>query len=260
MEKKCFTITDIINCGNSYSNPIKIFTLYPSSKDEKNIAFKPGQFVQLFQLQDQEGQNQRDRDQRNQNKKDLDEGFGKLSRPYSIASSPHDKKLRFVIKMVGGQFTLLLDKMRVGEKLGVVGPFGHFIYQEERDVIFLAAGTGIAPILGILEYIAQEKKQGNFTLFYSNKKQEEIACAALLENFKRQNPHIKIIYTLTQQIPDGWTDELGRIDEKMIEKYVDYANIAAVFICGPMKFAMSMKEIMVKLGTRNEKIKIEAWG
>lgn len=233
MEKKIFTIINIIHCGTS----IKSFTFSPD--DGKNIAFNVGQFAQLFQLENG--------------------NFGKLSRPYSIASSPYNKELRFVIKITGGQFTSILDKMKIGEKLGVAGPFGHFVYKGESKVIFIAAGTGVAPILGMLEYIAQEKKDGKFTLFYSNKKQEWVACTELLETFRNQNPSIKIVYTLTRQTPNGWLNELGRINEKMIIKYVDYSKDAVVFICGSMEFVKSMKEIMIKLGTNEKKIKTEAW-
>ncbi len=235
MEKKMFTIKEIMQEGGS----IKIFTLSPD--DAKNIPFKPGQFAMIYQL-DESGQ------------------FGKLSRPYSIASSPLDNELRFAIKITGGQFTSLLDKMQVGEKLGVAGPFGHFAYGEEEKILCMAVGAGLAPLLGSLEYIAQKKKQGKFTLFYSNKKQEWIGCKGLLEKLQSANPDIKVVYTLTQEQPQGWNGELGRINDGMIRKYADYASEAAIFICGPMEFAKSMKETALRLGADGKKIRIEAWG
>lgn len=233
MERKIFTIKSIGQEGS-----VKIFTLSPDGK--KNIQFKPGQFAMLHQLEDN--------------------NFGKLSRPYSIASSPLENDLRFAIKITGGQFTSILDKMQIGEKLGVAAPFGHFAYDEEERIICIAAGTGVAPMLGILEYIAQKKKQGKFTLFYSNKRQEWIGCKSILEKLQAENPRIKVIYTLTQEQPPGWKGELGRISGEMISKYVDYAKDATVFICGPMEFAKTMKEIMLKLGADGKKIKVEAWG
>ncbi|VVB98559.1 Sulfhydrogenase 1 subunit gamma [uncultured archaeon] len=234
MERKIFTIAGVERNGGE----IKVFTLSPD--DGKNITFKAGQFAMLFQL---EGNN-----------------FGKLSRPYSIASSPLEPELRFAIKMTGGQFTSILDKMKPGEQLGVAAPFGHFAYEGEDKVIFLAAGTGVAPMLGMLEYIAQAKKTGRFTLVYSSKREEWIGCMPALGRLQAANPGIKVIYTLTQEQPASWKGELGRINEKMVAKHADYAKDAAVFVCGPVEFSKTMKETMLKLGAEEKKIKVEAWG
>lgn len=233
MERKIFTIKSIQHSGGS----VKIFVLSPD--DRKPIHFKPGQFAMLFQLEN--GQ------------------FGKLSRPYSIASSPLSTNLRFTIKITGGQFTSFLDKLKIGDKLGVAAPFGHFTYCDEDNIVCFAAGTGVAPMLGILEYIAQKKKEGKFTLFYSSKKEEWMICRDLLDKLQKENPAIKVIYTLTQEQPVGWKGELGRISEEMVKKYVDYISHAEIFICGSVEFAKAMKAIMLKLGAEEQKIKIEAW-
>ncbi|MBU0586776.1 FAD-dependent oxidoreductase [Candidatus Micrarchaeota archaeon] len=232
MEKKIFTIQSVEKCGGE----VKLFILSP--EDGKNIQFKAGQFAMLFKLENNE--------------------FSKLSRPYSIASTPLDNELRFVIKITGGQLTSYLDTLNPGDKLGVQGPFGHFSYSEEPKVICIAAGTGVAPMLGIAEHIIKSNSQAEFTLFYSNKKEEWIACRAMLEEWQK-NPKIKVIHTLTQEQPSEWKHELGRINKEMIKKNADPKD-AAVFICGPMQFAKTMKELMQKLGAEEKMIKVEAWG
>lgn len=231
MEKKTFTITNIEKDAEN----VKIFTLYPD--DGQNILFKPGQFAVLYQI-----------------------GNSTLSRPYSIASSPLNKELRFIIKIIGGQFTSLLDKMKTGEKLEVAGPFGHFVYEEQDKIICIAAGVGIAPMLGILEYIVQKKENKKIALFYSNKTQNTIACTHVLKKFQEQNKNIKIVYTLTRERPQDWKGELGRIDKHLLKKYVDYVSEAVIFVCGPVAFTKAMKETVLKLGANKNKIKIEGWG
>ncbi len=235
MERKIFTIKKIWE----ESGQVKVFSLSP--EDGKNISFKPGQFAMIFQL-DNSGK------------------FGALSRPYSIASSPDNPNLRFVIKITGGQFTSVLDRMKEGEKLGVAAPFGHFAYESEEKIICLAAGTGVAPMLGLLEYVAQKKKKGKFTLFYSNKRREGIICMDLLEKFRAENQGIKIVYTLTQERFSDWKGELGRLNEEMIKKHANYVPNATVFICGPMEFANSMRKAVLRLGADEKRIRAEAWG
>ncbi len=234
MEKKIFTIQDIRDEGGG----IKLFTLSPD--DGTNIRFKPGQFAMVCKIENG--------------------GFGKLSRPYSIASSPLHAALRFAIKITGGQFTSVLEKMKAGEKLGVTGPLGHFQYEKEENVVCLAAGTGVASMTGILEYVAHSRQKGKFTLFYSNKKKGAIACREILDHIHAENPHIKVVYTLTQEQPEGWKGELGRINAEMVRKHADGAKDATFFVCGPLEFAKAMKEMALGLGADPKKVKIEAWG
>lgn len=251
MERKIFTIKAIqpqpgpMNIAEEFGDEsqkqtvfrIKIFTLSPD--DGKNIQFSPGQFAVLFRMEDDK--------------------FG-ISRPYSIASSPLNPDLRFVIKITGGEFTSFLDSLKPGAKLGVAAPFGHFSYKDEDKIICLAAGTGAAPMIGMFEYIAQKKKAGKFTLFCSAKTQGMRLCKDLMHSFLAQNPHIKLVHSLTQEKPENWEGELGRISAEMVKKHADCIPEAVVFICGPTEFAKSMKEIMLSLGADEKKIKIEAWG
>lgn len=252
MERKIFTIKGIEREAGS----IKIFTLSPEGG--KSIPFKPGQFAMLYQVENPAADASATGPLKSAG---LQGGnFGNLSRPYSIASSPQNSDLRFAIKITGGQFTSILDKMHVGGKLGVAAPFGHFAYGEEEKIICIAAGTGVAPMLGILEYAARKKKTGRFALFYSNKREEWIGCRKILERLQKENPGITVVYTLTQEQPKGWKGELGRINGEMIKKHADYAPEATVFICGPMEFAKAMKEIVLKLDVDEKRIKVEAWG
>ncbi|MFA5077269.1 MAG: FAD-dependent oxidoreductase [Candidatus Micrarchaeia archaeon] len=211
-----------------------------SPLDGKNIKFEPGQFVMLHQLENG--------------------SFGKLSRAFSIASSPLNPELRFVIKITGGAFTSILSKMKPGDRVGVSGPFGNFAFRGEERIVCIAAGTGVAPMVGILEYVSQKKLDGKFTLFYSAKTESLVACRGLLDSFQASNPGIKVVYSLTRETPSGWKHELGRIDSKMMGKYADYAKDATVFICGPAEFSKAMKGIMLGLGTSEVRIKAEAWG
>lgn len=234
MERKVFVLSSVRPLADSLLE----FSFSPL--DGKNIKFEPGQFVMLHQLEGEQ--------------------FGRLARAFSTASSPLNPELRFVIKITGGAFTSILSKMKPGDKVGVSGPFGDFAFRGEENLICIAAGTGGAPMVGIFEYIAQKKLTGKYTLFYSAKTEDRIACKELLDSWASGNPSIKVVYSLTQEQPEGWEGELGRVDSSMVKEYVDYATDSTVFICGPAEFAKAMKEIMLSLGTQENRIRIEAWG
>lgn len=79
---------------------------------------------------------------------------GKVSRPYSFASSPHEEVLRFFIRrMEGGEVSPHLGALRVGDEVKLSPPFGWFRPGQAGDSaasVFIATGTGIAPFLSYL--------------------------------------------------------------------------------------------------------------
>jgi ferredoxin-NADP reductase len=129
----------------------------------------------------------------------LDEnGESRLKRPYSIASAPEDEEIEFCIKMIQGQMTGVLEKMREGELLGIQKGGGHFSYKGEERAAFISGGTGIAPIISMLRHIANTKKKGDFIAFYSARSKDEILYWSELRELQEANKGIKIVITLTR--------------------------------------------------------------
>lgn len=231
---KKFAISGIEECGNG----IKKFIL--RSPVGERLNFKPGQFANIY----------------------LPEGGGyAIFRPFSIASSPTADYLEFCIRIVGGLFTSGLDKLAAGTEVGIAGPFGHFVYNGQKECVFAVAGTGIAPIMSMLRYVNEKKIDGDFILLYSNKTREAILYYDELKRLRAENPCIRIVFTLTRETPEGWSGECGRIDEAMIEKHIQKraANMQW-YLCGPLEFVKAMKECALARGTPAANIKIEGWG
>ncbi|MDO8553404.1 MAG: FAD-dependent oxidoreductase [Candidatus Micrarchaeota archaeon] len=203
------------------------------------ISFKPGQFVNLYI------------------KTPPEEAL--LFRQFSIASAPSNRILEFCIKILpDGKFTSKLDKMNIGDLLGVIGPFGHFNYDGNNGSVFIAGGTGIAPMMSMLRYIKENKITGDFTIFYTNKKEDMILYYDELKEF--QNSGIKIVFTLTQENPESWKGETGRINNEMMERHVQIAEKKSWYCCGPLEFVKIIKEFALGKGVEPAKIKIEGWG
>ena len=224
---------------NSFRNEAKNVILYKleSSTGEK-VNFKPGQFVNLYLLED---------------------GKPGIFRQFSIASAPSETQLEFCIKILpDGKFTSVLEKLQVGTELGVAGPFGHFTYNEQTDCVFLGAGTGIAPIISMLRHIKKNDVRGNFTLFYSNKTEDSIIYYDELK--KLSNEGINVVFTLTQETSENWKGENGRINPYMISKYVVNPGKMSWYSCGPLEFVKMIKEHAMTNGVPPDRIKVEGWG
>ncbi len=227
MEKKMYMIREIEKIADT-----KILRMEP--KDGKNIQFRPGQFVKIIKP-----------------------GTGEF-RPYSIASPPEWNFLEFAIRMTGGKFTSYLDTLMEGDKIEIEGPLGHIQYGGEKRCIFVAAGTGIAPIMSMLRTIERENISGEFYLFYSNKTKNE---TVYFEELRRMHEagKVRVVFTFTREEAPGF--EHGRIGEEMLKKYLP-AELGEfkVFMCGKMEMVLSLKEIFEKLGVKKENIKFEGWG
>jgi len=216
----------IINEITPLENSMKVFKLVP--EDGENIEFKPGSFVKIWDVEE------------------------RINRPYSIASSPNPDYLEFCIKIVG-QFTEYLDTLEKGDELLVEGPFGHFTYEEQENCVFLAGGAGIAPIMSIVRYIENNDIKGNFVLIFSCKHEKNIYYYEELKKLK----NVKVIFTLTRE---EWKGEKGRIDKKMIEKYVSDIEKQHWYICGPLTMCLNLRKLIGGIGGKDENVKIEGWG
>ncbi len=217
---------------------IKIFRMEPV--EGKIPPYKPGQFAVLHLLDDK--------------------GASMLKRPYSIASIPGMPYLEFCIKNVQGKMTSALDKFAVGATLGIELPFGHFTYSGEKSISMIAGGCGISPLIGILREIAEKGVNGRFVLFYSAKTRNSIIYRKELEELARRNKDIKVVLTLTQESPEGWVGECGRINDEVIKKHIADPKVFDWWICGPLPMIKGLKDCILGLGADPKRIRAEGWG
>ncbi|MFB6270044.1 MAG: FAD-binding oxidoreductase [Halobacterium sp.] len=86
--------------------------------------------------------------------------YGDRTRAYSIASSPNRSDTELCVRRVpdGRLSPRLCEELSVGDRLAVRGPNGHLLLENpsERDVVFLATGTGVAPMKSMLDYTFEE--------------------------------------------------------------------------------------------------------
>jgi len=216
---------------------INIYRMKPLGN---KVEFKPGQFVFLHIL-------------------DAD-GNTIIKKPYSIASSPSSAHLEFCIKMVSGVMTSKLANLKVGDKIGVEGPMGHFCYDGQTQVGLVAAGTGVAPMVSILRYVAEKKLGGSYTLVYSTKTKDSIIYKEEFARLEKLNPNIKIVITLTREESLEWKGEKGRISRELIQKYVMDSKNTDWWLCGLMEMIKSTREILIGMGCEVKRVRIEGWG
>lgn len=226
-EKRIFKIVEIAK-----ETP-DVWTFHLIPKDGEKFEFKLGQFVNLH----------------------LDSAF----RPYSVASCPKRERIDLTVKMVKGKLTSKLENLKVGNEVEISGPFGNFAFDDASELVMIACGIGITPMISHLREIADKKLNKKVILFYSEKTGKDILFGNELNTIQRDNPSVRIIYVITRE-KSADACECRRIDSAMIAKYVENPSAKKYLVCGPSDLAGNISEILDKLGVPRENIKIECWG
>lgn len=165
-----------------------------------------------------------------------------INREYSSYTSSNDKELGFLIRRVeGGIMSNLLDKMEVGDELNIYGPYGSFVLKDEyiknKQIIFIASGTGIAPFVSMKETYNLD----NYKLFVGIRETRDLADA---EKFDES----KSYYCISREDNISKNNHYkGRINNQLekIEYIKDYEN-SIYMICGNSYMISDVYDILVK--------------
>jgi len=184
-------------------------------------------------------------------------------RPYSLAAAPEDAdrdgwlELLIGVKADGSPGTHLT--LQSGQLVDVEGPFGAFTFPaapDERRFVFIAGGTGIAPLRAMMRR-ALRLPHRNIGLFYSVRTPDEFAYEQELRALADAG-EIELRQTVTRATDADWTGARGRLNRDALGELVhDPATLC--FVCGPPALVDEMPNILSELGIPRQRIKIEEW-
>ncbi len=184
--------------------------------------------------------------------------------PYSIASAPEDTAadgaLEFLIKIHarerwGDHF----EPLRSGQRLRVRGPLGRFTFPEEpveREFLFIAGGTGIAPLRAMIRH-ARRTVTGSFRLLYSARTPLDFAYRRELCGMARRG-EIEITLTATRDATEVWRGERGRIAQTQLAALIRTPETLC-FVSGPASMVDEVPQMLRRLGIDGGRIRVEEW-
>jgi len=206
---------------------------------EEGIAYKPGQYIQLeipkYKL-----------------------SSAPEFRAFSMASIPgKGQKIELFIGLVekGIVSTYVHEYLKEGDELLMRGPFGDFYYRDSgREILMIATGTGLAPILSILRHMRKEKIPRKTTLFFGTRVEEDLYCVEELEELEKELPDFSYIPTLSRvRAGSSWEGERGRVTD-LIEKRISEGDDLDVYICGSAEMVESCFSLLKKKGIPEDQI------
>jgi CDP-4-dehydro-6-deoxyglucose reductase, E3 len=155
-----------------------------------------------------------------------------VTRPYSIASPPSNRcGIDLLLNLVpGGPGSTFLFSLESGDPVNFRGPAGTFVLREypDRRLLFVATGTGIAPIRSMLH--ARLPSPTPVTLIWGLRNERDIYYQDELADLAARFPEFSYTITLSQPSPE-WTGAVGRVQAHLDARTTTVDDLA-VYVCG----------------------------
>ncbi len=185
--------------------------------------------------------------------------------PYSLASAPEETErdgfLEFLTKVdAGGRWGAHFPPLRRGMALAVRGPSGSFVFPDhprEHRFLFIAGGTGIAPMRSMIRHAILSRTDGSLRLLYSARSPHDFAYLPELRAMARRG-ELDLALAATREVRPRWPGERGRIAPAQLARLLD--NPATLcFVCGPAAMVADVPPMLHALGVDRQRIRLEDW-
>ena len=196
------------------------------------LAFRPGQFISCL----------------------LPVGEERLIRPYSIASSPEEGDcLELVVDRVpGGPGSHYLFGLQIGATLRFTGPWGTFTLDRapEGEAVFIADGTGIAPIRPMLRRALAIAPTHPLRLLHAGDGRSPPLYHEELLQLARTNPAFTVDHVESRAL-------LHEVHRRWIESDTDRTR--HFFICGVGLIVPTLRDELRRAGYARRAVQYEKW-
>jgi len=216
-----------------------VFELYLET--EENFTFKAGQFITI---------------------KINDNHSAPCFRGYSILSPPRDKRdFTLCIKTIpGGRGSNWLNSLKEDDEIEFMGPNGNFIFQSlpEKTILFIATGTGIAPLKSIIEDQLENGNKQSMHLFFGLRHIKDLIYKDQFEELENKYTNFSFDLTLSQPENETWQGHKGRVTA-LLENLEIYTQNTETYICGLNAMIESVTEILKKKNLPEKSIHFEKY-
>ncbi len=234
LKRRMYAVTKVTPAGRD------TYAVELSPQDEGVFSYAPGQFAFVtFQS----------------------EALPLERHPWTISSTPtRPESLIFTIKC-SGDFTAHIGSLKPGDTAAVDGPYGLFSYpayvqEPNTELIMVAGGVGVTPMLSMLRYMADRGDTRKITLVWSNRTEADILCREELEAIETKLPNLSVHHVLTRQ--KDFEGPTGRLDAAMLKELLSRCGRdASVFVCGPPPMMDAVCKALKGIGFKARRIHTE---
>ena len=161
-------------------------------------------------------------------------------RSYSMANAPHTQSTLPGIElhirhMPGGKFTdAVFSTMKEKDILRIEGPYGSFYLREDSDkpMVFVASGTGFAPIKAILEHIDFTQSTRDIVVYWGGRRPADLYLHDWMMALAERLPNVRYIPVVSDATADdNWTGRTGFVHAAALADIADMSGMQA-YVCG----------------------------
>jgi ferredoxin-NADP reductase len=210
------------------------------------FEFKSGQFVSMLETK-ADGKN--------------------ITRAYSLASAARGREFDLCLNRVPhGYFSNFLCDLKEGSAVKFHGPHGHFTLRDPlHDSMFVATGTGVAPMRGFVQWLFAEpaRHEGKrFWLVYGTRHDKDIYYHEEFQALAAAHPNFRYEVTISRP-SEAWTGRKGYVQEivKEITQQLsdEQRHMADVYICGLNNMVSGVREVLLGMGVDDKHIIFERY-
>lgn len=220
----------IITAVRDQARITRSFDLHPAGAPEHHqIHFAPGQ-VAILKVEDE------------------------APAYFAFASAPDDPDLEVLVKQKVGASNVIFD-MKEGDTIDLVGIAGHGFALDEirgRDLVFVAMGTGVAPLRSALRHALNRKNEfGQLVVLYGARTPDDFCYRDETEGWEEAGVELRQVISR----PDGhdWSGPTGYVQSLLDHVLPDLRSPVAL-ICGSLEMIDQTRDRLSKMGFKEEEI------
>lgn len=226
-------------------------TVIFENPESGTIKYKPGQFLTL--VIEKEGE--------------------KLRRAYSLCSSPlvETHPAITIKKVANGKISGFLNEtLKAGDVLEVLEPAGQFTTEydpsKSRHLVMFAGGSGITPMMSLLQTALHYEFHTEVSLIYCNKNMDSVIFKNKLESILQKYPNrFRLIHILEEAPDDNWNLPTGFLNTRLIDELLKQLpqkdpDVTEYFMCGPGPMMDVIEKAFEEINIPKEKLKKEVFG
>lgn len=189
-----------------------------------------------------------------------------VRKAYSICSAPGSGELRVAIKAVknGGFSVYANEKLQPGHTMEVGTPEGNFVFEpkpdRQRNYGAFAAGSGITPVMAILQSVLESEPESTFVLVYGNKSPDETIFHQQLHDLQLKYVGRLFVHFVYSQARDG-ESLFGRIERSTVNFVIKNKHkekeFEKFYLCGPEDMILTVNDVLREANVPEKNIKFE---
>jgi NAD(P)H-flavin reductase/ferredoxin len=182
------------------------------------------------------------------------------NRTYSAANRPGNDAIDFHVRVYpGGKIGGWVSQLTAGQPLQLMGPYGQFRLSgnDWRPALCIAGGTGLAPVMSVLDHAVARKDKRPIRLFYGARSRAELYGLDRIEDWKKQLPEFEFTPVLSDEPADSpWKGARGLVTDLLSEHVGDAFGLEA-YVCGPPSMIDAAVDVLTRVGALEEDIRTD---